>query len=208
MQPNTEDADRFTYVDEEVVLDVQTLHRLISIRKEDDTWDTSITRLLDNAIQNVPIEEILRDLLNQFEDAVSINVVPTPQYERPLREIRNQLEDGVSISANPTPQYEDPGRLIISVHTGEVSFEENVSLYAGTESCAMIESNTGEEFCLPFDIIATCDGPKSETMSTTPVYATDSILGMEPISLDEGLDQLRTKIGMPRDELRELDSDH
>jgi hypothetical protein len=45
-------------------------------------------------------------------------------------------------------------------------------------------------------------------MSTTPVYATDSIRGMEPVSLDEGLDQLRAKIGKPRDELRELVHDH
>lgn len=98
--------------------------------------------------------------------------------------------------------------LLISVHTGEVEFEEDVFLYEGEESRAVIESHAGEQFYLPFDIIATCDGPRRETMSTTPVYVTDSILGMEPVSLDEGLDQLRTKIGKPSDELRELVYDY
>ncbi|WP_312908213.1 hypothetical protein [Natronosalvus caseinilyticus] len=183
MKQNKEGADRSVHADEDIVLEAQTLRRLESIRKDDENCDDVLTRLLDNAVQNVPIEEILRDLLSQFEDAVSIDV-------------------------DLSSRYKNPGMLIISVHTGEVSFEENVSLYAGKESRAMIESKVGEQFYLPFDIIATCDGPKRETMSTTPVYATDSILGMEPVSLDEGLDQLRTKIGKPRDELRELVNDH
>jgi hypothetical protein len=45
-------------------------------------------------------------------------------------------------------------------------------------------------------------------MSTTPIYATDSILGTDSISIDEGLDQLRAKIGKSSEELRELVNDY
>jgi len=179
MNENKEDAEKSAHADDDLVVEAETLRRLASIQKADESCDDVLTRLLDDAVQNVPVEDIMRELLSQFEDAVSISV-------------------------DPTPPNEAPRKLLITVYTGEASFEEHVSLFPGKESRATIESNAGDEFCLPFHIVATCGGPKAETMSTTPVYATDSILGMDPVSLDEGLDQLRTKIGKPRDELREL----
>lgn len=183
MKQNNKNADQPAHADEDIILEAQTLRRLESIRKADENCDETITRLLDNAIENVPIEKILTDLLNRFDDAVNINV------------------DLVS-------QYENPGKMIISVHTGEVGLEENINMFNGTEVRAVIESQAGEQFCLPFDVIATCDGPKTETLSTTPVYMTDSVVRADPITLDEGLNQLRAKIGKSSDELRELVYDH
>ncbi|WP_336134239.1 hypothetical protein [Natronomonas amylolytica] len=183
MKEETNHADQSAHADEDIVLEAQTLRRLNSIQKADESCDDVLTRLLDNAVKNVPIEEIMTDLLDQFEEAVSINV------ELP-------------------PQHPNPGKMFISVHTGNVGLEEYVSLYDGTESRAVIESNAGDQFCLLFDVIATCDGPKMETMSTTPIYATNSILGTDSISLDEGLDQLRSKIGKPSEELRDLVNDY
>jgi len=179
MNQNNKNADRSAHTDNDLVVEAETLRRLASIQTVDESCDDVLTRLLDDAVQDVPMEEILRDLLSQFEEAVSIDV-------------------------DLLPYSENPGEMIIMVHTGEASLEDAVSLYPGKESRAMIESNAGDQFCLPFDIVATCAGPRAETMSTTPVYATDNIRGMEPVSLDEGLDQLRTKIGMSSDELREL----
>lgn len=132
---------------------------------------------------DVPIKTIMESLLCQYDETVSINV-------------------------DLIPHYEDPQMMIISVHTGEAGWEDNVTLPADKEIRAEIGSQAGEQFSLPFDIIATCDGPKGETISTTPVYTTDSVLGLEPVTLDEGLDQLRTKIGKSNQELRELVSDH
>lgn len=183
MKQNNKNADQPAHADEDIILEAQTLRRLESIRKADENCDKTITRLLDNAIENVPIEKILTDLLNRFDDAVNINV------------------DLVS-------QYENPGKMIISVHTGEVGLEENINMFNGTEVRAVIESQAGEQFCLPFDVIATCDGPKRETLSTTPVYMTDSVFRVDPITLEEGLNQLRAKIGKSTDELQELVHDH
>lgn len=176
MKQKKEDAE---HTDEDIAVEAQTLRRLASIQKDDESWDDTLTRVLDNAVENAPIENILTVLLCQFEDAVNVNVDMQPLCEK-------------------------PGMMLISVHTGEVGWEEDITLYEGKEARAVIESQAGEQFCLPFEIIATCDGPKRETIGTTPVYMTDSVLGLEPITLDEGLDQLRMKVGKSNEELREL----
>lgn len=176
MKQKKEDAE---HTDDDIVVEAQTLRRLDSIQKDDESFDETLTRVLDNAVENAPIENILTVLLCQFEDAVNVNVEMLPSCEK-------------------------PGMMMISVHTGEVGWEEDVTLYEGKEARAVIESQAGEQFCLPFDIVATCDGPKRETIGTTPVYMTDSVLGLEPITLDEGLDQLRMKVGKSNEELREI----
>lgn len=176
MKQKKKDAE---HTDEDIVVEAQTLRRLASIQKDDESWDETLTRVLDNAVKNVPIKNILIFLHCKFENAVNINVDMLPQCEK-------------------------PGMMMISVHTGEVGWEEDVTLYEGKEARAVIESQAGEQFCLPFDIIATCDGPKRETIGTTPVYMTDNVPGLESITLDEGLDQLRMKVGKSNEELREL----
>ena len=183
MNKKHEDADQSAHADDDIILEAETLRRLESIRKTDENADEAITRMLDNAVQKVPIEKLITDLLSRFEDAVNINV-------------------------DPVPEHENPGMLIISVHTGNAGLEDNITLYEGKESRAVIESEAGEQFCLPFDVIATCDGPKRESIGTTPVYMSDSVVGAEPVALDDGLDQLRAKIGKPNDEIRALVYDH
>lgn len=132
----------------------------------------------DTSCVDVPIKTILETLLIQYNEAVSI-------------------------SLDLIHQSENPEMMIISVHTSEAGWEENATLPSDRELRAEIGSQAGEQFFVPFDIIATCDGPKRETIGTTPVYTTDSVLGLEPVTLDEGLDQLRMKIGKSTQELRE-----
>lgn len=102
MKQNWNDAAQPAHADDNIVVEAQTLRRLESIRTPDESCDETLTRLLNNAVKNVPIEEIMADLLNQFENAVSISV------------------DLVG---------ENPGMLSITVHTGNVRVEEEVSLY-------------------------------------------------------------------------------
>jgi hypothetical protein len=183
MNQNNKNADHSAHADDDLILEAETLRRLESIRKADENADEAITRMLDNAVEKVPIETIMTDLLDRFEDVASINV-------------------------NLSASSENPGMLLISVHTGDAGWEDNITFREGKESRAVIESKAGEQFCLPFDIIATCDGPKRESIGTTPIYMTDDVLGAEPVTLDEGLDQLRAKIGKSRDELRAMVYDH
>jgi hypothetical protein len=183
MNQNNKNADYSAHEDDDIVLEAETLRRLESIGKPDEDCDDAITRMLDNAVEKVPIENIMTDLLSRFEDAVNINV-------------------------DPVPEHENPGMLIISVHTGNAGLEDNITFHEGKESHAVIESKAGEQFCLPFDVIATCDGPKRESIGTTPVYMSDNVRGAEPVTVDDGLDQLRAKIGKPNDEIRTLVYDH
>ena len=176
MKQNKNDPN---HSDDDLTVEAETLRRLASIQKEDESCDDTLTRLLDDAVVDVPLKAVLTHLLNKFEDAVSIDV-------------------------DMAGRVEEPGTLIISVHTPEVELEEDVTLYPGRETRAIVESQDGKAFHQPFDIIATCSGPKYETISTTPVYKSDDIYRTEPVTLDEGLEQLRAKIGKPADEVRDL----
>jgi hypothetical protein len=182
MKDEKEDADQAAPAVTDV-LEAKTLRRIESIRKPDESFDGVLTRVLDNAVKNVSIEALLTNLLTQFEEAVSIDV-------------------------DLSGHSDNVGKIYITVYTGKAELEEYVTLYEGVESRAVIESESGEEFRLPFSIAATCSGPQLETISTTPVYVTDNIRGMDPVSLDEGINRLRTKIGKPHEELQELVHDH
>jgi len=161
-----------------IEVEAQTLRRLESIRTPDESPDDTLNRLLDDAVKNVPIEEIMTDLLDQFEDAVSISV---------------DMEVG-----------ESPVRMDITVYTGSVDMEEGVNLYEGVESRAVIDAQSGDQFHLPFRIHATSSGPRRESVRTTPVYMTDNVLGLDAVTLEQGLNRLREKIGKSHEEVREL----
>lgn len=162
-----------------IVVQEQTRRRLESIQKPEESPDDTLTRILNDAIEHIPLEELLEELLTQFEDAASISV-------------------------DVVPEFENPSMLLISVHTGSAEFEETVSLYEGQETRADIETKDGDRYELPFDITATCTGPKSEMMTTTPVFVTDTILGMDAVSLEDGISRLRQKIGKTRNEIRQI----
>lgn len=181
MKQRNEDSDQSAHAD--IVVEAQTLRRLDSIQEDGESFDATLNRVLDDAVKNVPLRNILIYLQNEFEGAVNINV-------------------------DLIPPCENPGMMVITVHTGEVGGREDVTFCEGEESRAVVESQAGERFCLPLDIIATSDGPKRETIETTPVYMADTILGLEPITVDEGLEQLRRKIGKPSEEVRDLISDY
>lgn len=134
---------------------------------------------VENKSKALSIREIIGKLFNRFDHVASVCV--------------------------DHPNVEDPGLVFITVYTSEAGgFGEQISLYDSEEVLATIENAEEERFTLPFEIIATWDGPTSEMMERTPVYMSENVLGAKPISVDDGIAHLQAKLGKPRDEVREL----
>lgn len=171
--------ENHTTAGNEYEIEPQTIRRLGVIQKETESCDDTITRLLDDAIEEVPIETILTDLLDRFDNV-----------------------GGICVDETSWQKYH--GMLTITVFTAEEPIESSVSLYEGQETRALIESKDGNQFSLQYDIVTSPYGPKYEMIGTTPVYAPESNQDSDGITIDEGVDRLRTKIDMSSSERREL----
>lgn len=177
MKQNGNDASQPAQADDEIVVEEQTLRRLESIKTPGKSYNEILNRVLDDAIKNVPVKDLMTYLQVMFENAV-----------------------GITVTLHGT---ENPRMSLITIYTDH-GMEKKVSLYEQREARLVIESQTGERHCLPFHVYTTSSGPKTESIDTTPIYMADNALGKEPVTLKQGLNRLQAKIGKPHDEVREL----
>ncbi len=92
------------------------------------------------------------------------------------------------------PSASEVAQLHITVHTGEAeSFEEYLDLTTADE--VTIDTGQAEPLSLPFDVMATVDGPGHiQGSEGTTVYMSDNVMGAESRELDAGLSMLRQKV--------------
>ncbi|WP_133412276.1 hypothetical protein [Natrarchaeobaculum sulfurireducens] len=158
----------------------QTLERLEARRTVTEDYDDVVNRLLDATVVEHSIETIIHDLVDHFEGYVA----------------------GIAVGHSCV---ENPGLLTITAYTADANgYEDLVSLYESEVVRAVIETADGNEINARVNIIATCSGPQSEMMGTTPVYIAENVIGLEPVEIDDGLERLREKIGQPYDEVRKM----
>ncbi len=68
---------------------------------------------------------------------------------------------------------------------------------------AVIDVNDGDPVSILYDIHSSSDDPAAtETANITPVYRSDEIEYAEAITVEDGLDRLRWKLGKTRDEIQ------
>ena len=158
----------------------QRLKRRLDARRRDgEDRNDVIERLLNETIEEVPIETVIDDVVDHFDHVASIAVNHT--------------------------QPEEPNSLQITVYTGDVfGYDENVPLYSSGRSRVVTKASNGERFTVPFFITATSDGPSPEMIERTPVYMSDNVLGADPLSVEDGLDRLRSKLGKTTTEIRTM----
>jgi hypothetical protein len=85
-------------------------------------------------------------------------------------------------------------QLIISVHTDEAESLEQYIDPANADEVT-IDTDEAEPLSIPFDIIATFDGPGHiQGSKGTTVYVSENVVGAESRELETGLSMLRQKL--------------
>lgn len=163
-----------------VTIPTGLLNRLDSRRNEGETRIDVVERLLDETVVEVPIEDILTEALDHFDHVSGITVhLPFPERMSSLH---------------------------VTVNTGDID-EHHVDgpLHYSGRHHASITNLDGERFVIPFTVVASVDGPSCmETIESTPVYVADSVVDADPLTLEDGLERLRRKVGKSFDEIREM----
>lgn len=165
-------------------IDDSTAARLETRRKDDESVDALIQRLLDETAEEVALESLLNHILDHYDHVAGIRV--------------------------DHPTSEDPSYIHIKVFTGDVrehrdewEFIRTSAQFDAATTHVVIEDEEGDvSHTLPFQVFADPDGPTGETIGMTPVYVADDVVGSEPLSLEAGLARLRAKIGKSADEIR------
>jgi len=111
-----------------------------------------------------------------------------------LEQINDQFDYIAEIYVAHLPLAPNVSDLHITVHTGEAeSFEEYIEITSAEE--VMVDIGENKSVSLPFDVMATCDGPGHIHGSEgTAVYMADNVIGAKSRELDTGLSILRKKL--------------
>ena len=111
-----------------------------------------------------------------------------------IKQINYQFEYVAEIYIAHLPSASEVSQLYITVHTDEAeSYEQSVNLSSADE--VTIDIGENKSVSLPFDVIATFDGPGHlQSGEGTTVYMDESVIGAEPRELDAGLTVLRQKL--------------
>lgn len=140
--------------------------RLDRRREVGETTNDVIERLLDETIEAVPIETIVKDIIDYYDDIHAIIVHHTDPVET----------------------------MEISVYTDDVgNAGEMGPLYDAGRIQAGFETQSGDRIAVPFFIVS-CNGEPDiqEESGITPIYVPES--GSVDLPLAEGLDRLRSKV--------------
>lgn len=160
----------------------------------------------DETSRNVPLPmQVCRRLEkrskpdeNAYADVVT-RLLSETERETTLSEVvgaaRDQFADVASIYVDHIPSYEDPDVLDFWLYTGEAeALEQEVDIF-GPEYRIVVEREEADPLRLPFEISASCDGPRvRELPPGTVVYVDDSFRGVEPLDQEDGLDRLRSRL--------------
>lgn len=158
-----------------VQIDLSTIQFLRRRAQNNErTVDDVINRLLKETANEVELQEVIQTAFEQFEHIACVTVAHLATYE-------------------------EPTQLRISIHTGDVDgFEEYVDLYESRSLVHIERGNEEDDLKVPFDVIATCDGPQTlNSQEMTTIFMQDSVIGSEEIELVTGLDYLHDKLSNP-----------
>jgi hypothetical protein len=146
----------------------------LSYRSKDrESYDDTIARLLQETEKIVSLEEAINACFEQFDNVASVRV----SHPRLVSE-------------------DDLSGLVITIYTGEAeSFEHSFEPLSVDHKVVINYGNGDQSRPLSYECFATFDGPQTmDNREQTVVYMDDSVLNAEPLSLDEGLEKLRTKL--------------
>lgn len=126
----------------------------------------------------------------------------------PIEEIIDEIKksvDGIAAItlSHPLPNEEMHPMQII-VHTDDRSKPMLDPMQHVTVTEAVIDiKEDGDQIGILYDIhISTDDPAVTETVNITPVYRSDDVEHADPITVEDGLDRLRWKLGKTRDEIQ------
>ncbi|MDG5760488.1 hypothetical protein QA600_14195 [Natronococcus sp. A-GB1] len=125
----------------------------------------------------------------------------------PIKAVIDEIEksvDGIAAItlSHPLPKEEMHSMQII-VHTDDRSNPMLDPMQHMTVTEAVIDLKDGDQVGILYDIhIITDDPAATETVNITPVYRSDDVEYADPITVEDGLDRLRWKLGKTRDEIK------
>lgn len=143
-------------------------------REGEQTYEEIIERLLDETITEVELEEVIKTVIDHFDDVVYVRV------------------------DHPFP-VENGSLLFITVSAGDiVDFEESVEVFGPEHRVVIDPENEFETLRLDFEIQVEPYLPSAiETRNVTPVYLEKQ--NGEHLDLDVGLERLRDKLLNPEE---------
>lgn len=125
----------------------------------------------------------------------------------PIDAVIDEIEksfDGIAAITlrHPLPKEEMHSMQII-VHTDDLGAPRLDPMQHVTVTEAVIDVKDGDQVGILYDIHSSSDDPAAtETANITPVYRSDDVGYAEPITVEDGLDRLRWKLGKTRDEIQ------
>lgn len=125
----------------------------------------------------------------------------------PIDAVIGEIEksfDGIAAITlrHPLPKEEMHSMQII-VHTDDQGTPRLDPMQHVTVTEAVIDLKDGDQVGILYDIHSSSDNPAAtETANITPVYRSDEIEYAEAITVEDGLDRLRWKLGKTRNEIQ------
>lgn len=144
-------------------------------RDDDESYDDVIKRLLEKTEHPNSLYYVVEQAIEQYDDVASVRV------SHPWN-----ISDS-----------DEKGTVIITVYTGEAeTFEEHFEPLSPDNKVRLPRGPTMEETePLRYECIATFDGPQTmDTDEQTVVYMDESVIGAEPVELEEGIEKLGDKL--------------
>ncbi|CCC41481.1 hypothetical protein [Haloquadratum walsbyi] len=111
-----------------------------------------------------------------------------------IKHTNNEFDSIAEIYVCHLVSASDVDQLVITVHTGEAeSFEQFVTVASAEK--VMIDVGEADPLTLPYDVIATVDGPgHMQDTEGTSVYVAENVEGAKSRELEDGLRMLRQKL--------------
>lgn len=115
------------------------------------------------------------------------------EIESLIDELFDRFDHIAEIYVAHTPSVSEISQLHITVHTGEAeSLEQYLDLTTADE--VTIDTGEAEPLSLPFEVMATVDGPGHRpSVGGTTVYI-DNVAGAESRELETGISMLQQKV--------------
>jgi hypothetical protein len=157
-------------------------------RPEDENTESIVQPTsLDNGIEKMVDYIGPTDSSSPSNRTISVESLTDKLFER--------FDNAVSVHVHHLPSATEVSQLIIKVHTGDAdSFEEYVDLVPASD--VTIDVGQSDPLKLPYDIMATMDGPGGMQGSEgTTIYMSETVNGAESRDLDNGLTRLQKKLG-------------
>ena len=151
-------------------LDQNTVVKLRNRRREtDQTLDDIVSRLLDETVKGVTLDEVIETVTEEYENIACIVV--------------HHLRGDAHLS--------------IKVFTPDIDTDYEVAdLYSPNHQIRIERDDDSVRW--GFELIATCEGPETwNNTSSTTIYMADNVHNANPLDLETGLKYLKEKLKYP-----------